>query len=145
MGKTCPSLCNYVDTKCLSKQHPICQEDLVALQVPSHIGWVCFLDCLTHYLVARSGTHHSTTTSYLSVSFIHELYFSGQPSHRTIVLLCRQVEDASTRLFQCGTDCLKFPVAFLGTSCLSQHHCCSPPTYIHGALSLLWLAPTDSL
>ena len=75
IGTTCPSLSNYWDTKCLLKPHPIRQVDPVALQVPSHIGWVCFLDCLSHCLVATPGTHHSATTSYLSVSVIHELFF----------------------------------------------------------------------
>ena len=46
MGKTCPGLSNYGYTKCLLKPHPIRQVDPVALQVPSHIVWVCFLDCL---------------------------------------------------------------------------------------------------
>ena len=45
MGKTCPGLSNYGDTRCLLKPHPILQVDPVALQVPSHIGLVCFLDC----------------------------------------------------------------------------------------------------
>ena len=40
MGKTCPGLSNYGDTRCLLKPHPIRQVDPVALQVPSHIGWV---------------------------------------------------------------------------------------------------------
>ena len=83
IGKACPSLSNYADTRCLLKPHPIRQVDPVALKVPSHIGWVCFLDCSSHCLVATPGTHHSATTSYLSVSVIHEFYFSGQPSHRT--------------------------------------------------------------
>ena len=83
IGKTCPSLSNYGDTRCLLKPHPIRQVDPVALQVPSHIGWVCFLICPSHCLAATPGTHHSATTSYLSVSFIHEFYFPGQPFHRT--------------------------------------------------------------
>ena len=83
IGKTFSSLSNYGDTRCLLKPHLICQVDPVALQVPSHIGMVCFLDCLLHCLVATPGTHHSSTTSYLSLSFIHELYYSGQRSHRT--------------------------------------------------------------
>ena len=83
MGKTCPGLSNNGDTKCSLKPHPIRQVDAVALQVPSHIDSVCFLDCPKHCLVATPGTLHSASTSYLSVSFIHELYFSGKPSDRT--------------------------------------------------------------
>ena len=83
MGKTCPSLFNSGDTRCRLMPHPILQVDQVALQVSSHIGWVCFLDCPSYCLVSSLGTHHSATTSYLSVSFIHELYLSGQPFHRT--------------------------------------------------------------
>ena len=83
IGKTCPNLLNYGDTRCLLKTHPIRQVDPVALQVPSHRGWVCFLDCPLHCLLATPWTHHLATTSYLSVSLIHELYFSGKPTHRT--------------------------------------------------------------
>ena len=85
IAKTSPNLSNYGDTRCLLKPHLIRQVAPVALQVPSHIGWVCFLDCLSHCLVATHGTHHSATTSYFSVSVIHELYFSGQPYLRTII------------------------------------------------------------
>ena len=81
--KTFPSFSNYRDTRCLLKPHPIRQVDPVALQVPSHIGWVCFLDYPLHCLVATTKTHHSSTTSYLPVFVIHELYFSGQPSNQT--------------------------------------------------------------
>ena len=42
MGKTCPSFSNYGDTSSLLEPHPIRQIDPVALQVSSHIGWVCF-------------------------------------------------------------------------------------------------------
>ena len=136
IGTTCPSLSNYGDTRCLLKQHLICQVDPVALLVGSHIGWVCFLDCPSHCLVATPGTHHSATTSYLSVSVIHELYFSGKPSHRTNISLVPLSRLHLCKTFSMRYCCLKIPVAPVDTSCLSHLHRCSPPTYICGALSL---------
>ena len=83
MSKTCPILSNYGDMRCRLKPYLIRQVDQVALQVPSHIGWVCFLNCLSHCLVARPGIYYSAKTSFLSVSFIHQLYVYVQPSHQT--------------------------------------------------------------
>ena len=97
---------NYVDTKCLLEPHPIRQEDLVAFQVPSHIGWVCFSDCPSHCLLAITTIHRFKTTSYFLFCLLTSYTcLANLPTAKIVHLFC-QVEYASTRLSRCGTGCL---------------------------------------
>ena len=137
MGKTCPSLSNYKDTRYWLKLHLIRQENPVTLQVPSHIGLVCLLNCSLHCLGARPETYHSATTSFLFVYFIHKLNLIGQPSTRTNSFLYCQVEFAFSELFRCGVGCLIFPVAPLDTRYHSQVHRYNLLTYIRVSCSIL--------
>ena len=83
-------LSNYVNTICLLKPH-------LSRQINRSIGfaravsyWLgLFLDFFQNCLVTRTETHHSATTSYLSLLFIHELYLScpfSNPTNSFVVL-----------------------------------------------------------
>ena len=71
-------------------------------------------------MVATSETDHSAMTLYLSVSFIHELYLSIQPSRLTNSFVVPSGRIRLRKIFRSGTDCLKFSIARLSTSWFLQ-------------------------
>ena len=122
-----------MDTKCRFKRNLIRKVDQLVLQVLSNIGWVCFWIAIHidwyQDLKLITQQRHRTCLFPLSTSCT----ILANLSIEQIVLLYTQVMYASTRLNQCGTNCLKFLESPLSTSCFSQLHPYSPPTYIRSA------------
>ena len=132
MSKTCLSVSNYINKICRLMPHLIRKVDHLALQILSHIIYICLLiafhSASNKILEVNTPKRHRTCLFPLSSSCTCLANFPT----RQIVLLCCQVEYVFWRLVWCRTCKLNCSVAVLGTSCILQFHRFSQPTYLCG-------------
>lgn len=115
--------------------HFNCQVNKLVLLVSSYLGLDCSLYCILHCLVARFGTYHTDSTSYLSLSFIHELNVMANLTNGQIVFV-RQVMYAFLTLSRCRNGWLNCFVAHLNISMFQQLHRYNLPTYLRASYLL---------